>query len=123
MKELEVKAMLADPNIPDSYKLGGRLDERFLAGIEYAEATMEKAPTVWVAKDRDGKYFSGWTHLFLNKPERSEEQGCFFIIDKDGKYDIFNDIFNMINLTNITIHGLTWENSPRKVRLILEDEQ
>jgi hypothetical protein len=44
MKELEVKSMLSDPSIPDSYKLGGRLDERFLAGVEYAEAVIEKAP-------------------------------------------------------------------------------
>jgi hypothetical protein len=34
---LEVPAMLADPSIPDRYKWGGRINEAFLDGVEYAE--------------------------------------------------------------------------------------
>lgn len=108
MKELEVKAMLADPNIRDSYKLGGRLDERFLAGVEYAEAAIEKAPTIWVARDkvRDGIY------LYENKPSRDEEYGQFFEGDNDF----------IIGLPKTDFPEVTWENSPRKVKIILEDE-
>jgi hypothetical protein len=109
MKELEVKAMLADPNIPDSYKLGGRLDERFLAGIEYAEAVMEKAPGMWVARDETDGFRGG---LFLYKEEPMREE----------KYDMFDDrVDSMIELPEEAFPEVTWENSPRKVRLILED--
>jgi hypothetical protein len=59
MKELEVKAMLADPNIPDEYKLGGRLDSRFLDGVEYAERVFNKGYK-FVAK---GGYV-GEVHLY-----------------------------------------------------------
>lgn len=105
MKELDEKAMLADPNIPDSYKLSGRLDERFLAGIEYAEATMEKASELWIARDR-----SGVTHFFINKPSYNEDYGCFEPTksQKVTSKKCFPEV--------------TFENSPRKVRLILEDE-
>jgi hypothetical protein len=106
MKELEVKSMLADPNIPNDYKLGGRLDERFLAGVEYAEAAMEKAPTVWVARDK-GKY--GKLFLYGSEPNR------------DGDLFDSDDVFFTIS-TNL-FPEVTWENSPRKVRLILEDEE
>jgi hypothetical protein len=106
MKELEVKSMLADPNIPDSYKLGGRLDERFLAGVEYAEAAMEKSPELWVARDGGG-YPS--TYLFTKKPKVNCD--CFLPIDGDVAMETFEDLFP----------NLTFGNSPRKVRLILED--
>jgi hypothetical protein len=104
MKELEVKAMLADPNIPDSYKLGGRLDERFLAGVEYAEAAMEKASEMWVARDRGGVM-----HFFINKPSYNEDFECF-------------EPTKSLKATSRTCFPeVTFENSPRKVRLILED--
>jgi hypothetical protein len=105
MKELDVKAMLADPNIPDSYKLGGRLDERFLAGVEYAEAAMEKSSEFWVAKER-----SGIIHFFINKPSFNEDYECF-------------EPTKSKKVTSKTwLPEITFENSPRKVRLILEDE-
>jgi hypothetical protein len=47
MKELEIKAMLADPTVPEAYKLGGRLDDRFLDGVEYAERAYEKIDNGW----------------------------------------------------------------------------
>jgi hypothetical protein len=105
MKDLEVKAMLADPNIPDSYKLGGRLDERFLAGVEHAEAAVEKAPTMWLARE-----LNGLLAIFNEKPRKLNNR----FIGK-GVY--------MFDLRSKTFPSLTFEDSPRKVRLILEDEE
>jgi hypothetical protein len=105
MKELEVKAMLADPNIPDSYKLGGRLDERFLAGVEYAEAAIEKAPAMWIARDKGGT-----TSFFSKKPSYNENYNWFMPM-------------NFETIGETWLPEVTWGNSPRKVRLILEDEE
>lgn len=41
MKELEVKSILEDSNVPYYYKLGGRVHPYFLAGIEYAIRVIE----------------------------------------------------------------------------------
>jgi hypothetical protein len=46
---LEVPAMLADPSIPDRYKWGGRLNEAFLDGVEYAERILTNQ-----AKEQNG---------------------------------------------------------------------
>jgi hypothetical protein len=106
MKELEVKSMLSDPSIPDSYKLGGRLDERFLAGVEYAEAVIEKAPLLWAARDKDDE-----VNFFANKPSY------------DVCYNSFMSATNSKAAVNKWFPEITWENSPKKVRLILEDEE
>jgi hypothetical protein len=105
MKELEVKAMLADPNIPDSYKLGGRLDERFSAGVEYAEAAIEKAPELWITKDKGGT-----TSIFSRKPSYDENYDCFIPIS----FEIIDKPW---------LPEVTFEDSPCRVKLILMDEQ
>jgi hypothetical protein len=106
MKELEVKAMLADPNIPNDYKLGGRLDERFLAGVEYAEAATEKAPELWVARDKKNKAL---IYLYRNKPFRDIESGIFYEEDSD-----------VIELPEEAFPEVTWENSPQKVNIVIK---
>jgi hypothetical protein len=109
MKELEVKSMLADPNIPDSYKLGGRLDERFLAGVEYAEAAMEKAPELWIARDKNDDRWNwiGGIFLFLTEPRR--RNGVFY-----------GDLSKMIQLPKESFPEVTFENSPQKIKIIIK---
>jgi hypothetical protein len=109
MKELEVKAMLADPNIPDQYKLGGRLDDRFLDGVEYAERAMEKHQTFWVARDRDEDGRIGQLSLYSEKPKRRESD----FITENGFH---------VNLPRYMFHNLTFEDGPKKLKLIIEDE-
>lgn len=109
MKELEIKSMLADPNIPDDYKLGGRLDERFLAGVEYAEAAMEKAPELWIARDKndDRLNWIGGIYLFLTEPR------C--------RKDVFySDLSKMIQLPREMFPEITFENSPQKVKIVIK---
>jgi hypothetical protein len=109
MKELEVNAMLADPNIPDQYKLGGRLDDRFLDGVEYAERAMEKAPTLWLARDRDEDGRIGDLSLYSGKPSRLKS--CF--IANNGFY---------VDLPRHMFPDLSFEDGPKKLKLIIEDE-
>jgi hypothetical protein len=106
MKELEVKSMLADPNIPDEYKLGGRLDSRFLDGVEYAERAMEKAEEFWVARDKNL-----CLALFKGKPIRRLDH---FSIGQDGGFGV--------ELPMFSFPDLTFEKSPIKVKLIQVDE-
>jgi hypothetical protein len=60
---LEVPAMLADPSIPDRYKLGGRLNEAFLDGVEYAERILTNQ-----AKEQNG-----WHSVTDELPTTNEE--------------------------------------------------
>jgi hypothetical protein len=106
MKELEVKSMLADPNIPDSYKLGGRLDERFLAGVEYVEALIEEAPELWIARDRDDDRI----YLYEDNPACDEECGMFYECDNDF----------IIELPKESFPEVTFENSPQKIKIIIK---
>jgi hypothetical protein len=106
MKELEVKSMLADPKIPDEYKLGGRLDDRFLDGVEYAERAMGKAEEFWVARDKNL-----CLALFKGKPTRRLDH---FSIGQDGEFGV--------ELPMFSFPDLTFENSPIKVKLIPIDE-
>jgi hypothetical protein len=107
MKELEIKAMLADTDIPDDYKLGGRLDERFLAGVEYAERAMERntVKEVWAAMDEDDK-----GHIYIIEEKPTLDEGVW-----GGKV--------LLTFNSKVLPSLTFENSPKKVRLILEDEE
>jgi hypothetical protein len=114
MKELEVKAMLEDSRIPEQYKLGGRLSSEFLDGVDYAEQRiMEKGVEVWVARDS-----YGWLSVFPHKPAK------FLNYDKDKKYYSWNDpkdFAHIIHLHPDLFPEVTFENSPVKARIILED--
>lgn len=100
--------MLSDPNIPDEYKLEGRLDRRFLDGIKYAKRMMEKAPTFWLARDRNEDGRIGDLSLYSNKPSRLES--CF--IANNGFY---------FDLPRYMFPDLSFEDDPKKVKLIIED--
>lgn len=106
MKELEVKSMLCNPSIPDSYKLGGRLDDRFLDGVEYAERMMGKntIKEVWAfMDDGDDK------HIYITDKKPEWIDGIW-----EGKI--------LMTFSSKVLPSLTPENSPRRIRLILEDE-
>lgn len=116
MKELEIKSMLADPNIPDDYKLGGRLDERFLAGVEYAEAAMEKAPELWIARNKDPELWIGG-----NKINTGIGSISLLVDEPIRNGDIFyNTISKMLYLPDKLFPEITFENSPQKVKLVIK---
>jgi hypothetical protein len=79
MKELTIKEMLNDSEIPDSYKLGGRLDERFLAGVEYAEQKIREqinsSRGVWMV--RQPHEMCNTIDMFEYKPTKDEMDGCW----------------------------------------------
>jgi hypothetical protein len=101
--------MLEDSRIPEPYKLGGRLSSEFLDGVDYAEQRiMEKGVEVWLA--RDGGVI-GSLHLFRNPPSRNPTSRVFTIHN-----------FNIpLKLPNYFFPEVTFENSPVKARIILED--
>lgn len=80
MKEITIKEMLNDGEIPDSYKLGGRLDERFLAGVEYAEQKiMERIKDshgVWMV--RQPHEMCNTIDMFEYEPTKDEEEGYWY---------------------------------------------
>jgi hypothetical protein len=106
MKELEVKEMLEDSRIPEQYKRGGRLSSEFLDGVDFAEQRiMEKGVEVWLARNKNGKIFA-----HLAKPSRLVK---FFVSSQNIMYlgDDKDNVFPEV----------TFENSPKKARIILED--
>jgi hypothetical protein len=109
MKELEVKAMLADnERIPDEYKIGGRLSSEFLDGVDYAEQRiMESGTEVWLARDPDG-----WLCIFNNKPLFNIACNAWLSI---GGFTC------CIHFRHNFFPELTLKNSPVKARIILED--
>jgi hypothetical protein len=109
MKELEVKAMLEDSRIPEQYKLGGRLSSEFLDGVDYAEQRIkEKGVEVWMARDDDGDLYA-----YTCKPCRTQELGFW---ELEGPY-----LCDFIRLKSELFPEVTFENSPVKARIILED--
>jgi hypothetical protein len=114
MKELEVKSMLADERIPAQYKLDDRLSSEFLDGVDYAEQhIIEKGVEVWVARDS-----YGWLSVFTHKPAK--------FVGKDKKYYSWNDpkdFAHIIHLHPDLFPEITFDNSPVKARIILEEEK
>jgi hypothetical protein len=105
MKALEIKTMLADERIPEQYKLGGRLSSEFLDGVDYAEQRiMEKGVGVWLARDGDNSLY-----LSEEKPERH------------GKVRVFKCDGLSTMLSDEMFPEVTFDNSPVKARIILED--
>lgn len=113
--------MLADATIPDSYKYGTRLNEAFLAGVEYAERILtENVMALWLAR---------------NKSCKTSERGDVIISTEPPYwgYNPVNDDFTWVAPYNSEsamfedsklFPELTFENSPLKVELrIVEDEQ
>jgi hypothetical protein len=77
MKEITIKEMMNDSDIPDSYKLGGRLDERFLAGVEYAEQKIREqinsSRGVWMV--RQPQPLRNPIDMFEYEPKQDEHDG------------------------------------------------
>jgi hypothetical protein len=111
MKELEVKSMLKDSRIPEQYKLGGRLSSEFLDGVEFAEQRiMEKGMEVWLARDIDGNLWA-----FKLKPYHYVNRRDELVWRNDDSPQ------NYIYLGGKSFPEVTFENSPVKARIILED--
>jgi hypothetical protein len=111
MEELEVKAMLEDSRIPEQYKRGGRLSSEFLDGVDYAEQRiMEKGVKVWLTRDPDGE-----VRGFFGEPVFDEEEEIW--TDNPGAIGNGPDFF----LDEYDFYDITFENSPKKARIILED--
>jgi hypothetical protein len=109
MKELEVKAMLADERIPEQYKRGGRLSSEFLDGVDYAEQRiMGSGVEVWLARDDNGALYA-----YTRKPYRTKEFGCW-----EWKSQYMGDF---IRLKSELFPEVTVKHSPAKARIILED--
>jgi hypothetical protein len=109
MKELEVKAMLADNRIPEQYKRGSRLSSEFLDGVDYAEQRiMEKGVRAWLMRDEKNLLY-----VFCQEPPANTK-----IIDHwfsnwlPGHIEIKDDAL---------FPEVTFENSPVKARIVLED--
>lgn len=66
---------------------------------------------MWVARDKANAIGVGQLFLYLKEPKRDEKFDMFFC-PADG---------DMIELPNEALPEVTWKNSPRKVKLILED--
>jgi hypothetical protein len=74
---------------------------------------MEKGVEVWVARDS-----YGWLSVFPHKPAK------FLDYEKDKKYYSWNDpkdFAHIIHLHPDLFPEVTFENSPVKARIILED--
>jgi hypothetical protein len=109
MKELEVKAMLEDSRIPEQYKRGGRLSSEFLDGVEFAEQRiMEKGVEVWLARDDNRDLYA-----YTCKPYRTKEYGC-----RKWRSPYMSDF---VRLKSELFPEVTFENSPVKARIILEN--
>lgn len=113
--------MLADnERIPDEYKMGGRLSSEFLDGVDYAEQRiMEKGVEVWLA--RDG---SGILCAYLHKPICNMEpfsKSCYWIDWVSNKMKIFRNRYPPLELDRKSFPEVTFENSPQKARIILEN--
>jgi hypothetical protein len=106
--KLSVRAMLADASIPDSYKYGTRLNEAFLAGVEYAERVLTaNTKTVWLAKDA---MFQPTVDVYSSKPTEHSYLPAF-----DG------DLIGRIS--EAVLPEVNYDNSPVKVELrIVEDD-
>jgi hypothetical protein len=105
MKELEVKAMLADPNIPDEYKLGGRLDSRFLDGVEYAERAMEKAEEFWVARDKNFQKQARQQSIDYAKIHADVAKGLYLMLASDHE-KLFEHAVNAVKAADMFIRTL-----------------
>lgn len=79
----------------------------FKAGVEYADRHPAKRQTAtidaWVARDKDGRIF-----IYENKPYREEDLW-------DGSY--------YIELPKNDFQEVTFENSPKKVKVTIELEE
>jgi hypothetical protein len=110
--KLSIPAMLADATIPDSYKYGTRLNEAFLAGVEYAERVLTaNAKTVWLAKDAT---FQPTIDIYSSKPTRDDFLPAFDTFDGDLVGRISEAVLPEVN----------YDNSPVKVELrLVEDDE
>jgi hypothetical protein len=111
MKELEVKEMLADSRIPEQYKCGGRLSSEFLDGVDYAEQRiMEKGVEIWLARNE-----KGYLHAHLHKPTLNH------IGNSGGYWCDRKSSAHLFQLDSSSFPEVTFENSPVKAQIILED--
>lgn len=106
MKELNVKSILGDPNVPYYYKLGNRVHPYFLAGIEYVITAIEKKGIeLWAAMDSDNK---DRIYVFDEEPKCNEG-----VWEATWSYKV---ILNPKDFPEIT-----FESSPKKIRIFVED--
>jgi hypothetical protein len=103
MKRLKIKALLSDPNISNCYKLGGRLDERFLAGVEYVQAIIENSQSIWAVRE---KWRDGYVDFFENEPKKN---GDHYTAGQHCGFSTYG------------FHNATFENSPVEFKLIVDD--
>jgi hypothetical protein len=104
MKELEIKQMLADKNIPDCYKWGGKLDSRFLDGVEYAERAFKKnGLDMWASMDED------------------DDERIYITQEKPKLYEGVWNGNVLFTIDSSVLPSLNFENSPLRVKIILED--
>lgn len=115
MKELEIKAMEEDPTLPGEYTLSGSLDTRFLDGVEYAERVYEKhAVEVWAARGKDG--------VLLLSEDRPHYGRYCEDTDDESWYSPESRATGVLEEYGFFFPNLTFENSPRRMKLILEDD-
>jgi hypothetical protein len=115
MKELEIKEMLADPTVPTRYKWRGRINEAFLDGVEYAERVYEKhAVEVWAARGKDG--------VLLLSEDRPQYGRYCEDTDDESWYSPESGATGVLEEYGFFFPNLTFENSPRRMKLILEDD-
>ena len=74
--------------------------------IEKKKDELERIESWWVARDKDGKVF-----MFNNNPKRVDDEGIFSNNFYDGL---------CTELDSSLFSEITWENSPKKIKLILD---
>lgn len=76
---------------------------------------MKTNTTLWAARDKNGSFW-----LYTEKPVKCEKLGIFVA---DCDYDKYDDDYEQIYLkiSSSLLPDVTWENSPKKVKLTIEE--
>ena len=64
---------------------------------------------MWIARDKDG-----WLTIFEEELVKDKENGCWIPSAPGSKYE---------NLCDVDFPEVTWENSPVRIKLVIDDEK